>query len=280
MSLIHCPECGHETSSNAVACPNCGRPVTPTPLPVEEKVFVSSPPIREDNSFPPWAFIPIGILALILLMVAYVTFRQGDEQANTNLAVNVARRQTVPESHRETTVTSVPPSTSSEPVTVPGQTTTVPGTTTSVPVEPAPVKGKVVIKAQVSPLRGAVQPGKNIKFYLLDKDVETILSEAHVSPIEGNSLTASLGLAAVFPDRYGEFQRAAIKAIGEHVKYTGTSGSDGSATMGSIDPKQYYLYGINRMGHGFVLWNSPVSVIAGENLLDLEPQRVVEIPET
>ena len=29
MSLIHCPECGHEVSSTAVSCPNCARPIVP-----------------------------------------------------------------------------------------------------------------------------------------------------------------------------------------------------------------------------------------------------------
>lgn len=34
MSLIKCPECGKEISSNAVACPNCGNPVPKKKCPI------------------------------------------------------------------------------------------------------------------------------------------------------------------------------------------------------------------------------------------------------
>ena len=29
MSLIKCPECGHEVSDKAFSCPNCGNPINP-----------------------------------------------------------------------------------------------------------------------------------------------------------------------------------------------------------------------------------------------------------
>lgn len=34
MALIKCPECGHDVSSNATACPNCGNPVPKKQVPV------------------------------------------------------------------------------------------------------------------------------------------------------------------------------------------------------------------------------------------------------
>lgn len=283
MSLIYCPECGNEISNNAVACPNCGRPIT-QPLPVvEKKVVVMHPVDREDSGFPTWAFIPIGLLAVILLFVAYLALRQPEDAANIN--VNVASRRSSPEALRETRI----PSTDSQSVTIPssgqsvtlppGQTTTVPGTTTSAPIAPPPDKGTVVINARVAPSSGSPQNARNAKFYLLDKDVESILNEARIEPIEGNTLSGSLGLAIVYPDRYGDFWRSAMRAIAAHSKYSGTTDGGGNANMQGIMPKEYYLFGITKVGRGFALWNAPVSVIAGQNNLNLSPQSVTEIPD-
>ena len=284
MSLIYCPECGHEISANAIACPNCGRPIQTAPA-VEKKVVVANPP--RESGFPTWAFVPIALLAVLVLILVYVAFRQNDDQANTNVNLNVAGRRPVQEPSRETRTVTVPPSGETQPVTIPGQTTTVPGTTTTVPgtttaapMAPPPDKATVVINARVAPTHGAPQSVRNTKFYLLDKDLETILSEAQVEPIEGNTLTASLGLAAVYPDRYGDFQKAAMRAIARHVKYSGTTGGTGSASLSGITPNEYYLFGITKVGHGFALWNSPVSVIAGDNNLNLSPESVTEIQDS
>lgn len=294
MSLIYCPECGSEISNNAVACPSCGRPISAAPDPVVEKKFVVTTPEVRESGFPTWAFIPIGVVALILLFVAYAALRQPDDSANIN--VNVAARRGSTDPVRDTRVPStdtqsvtvppsgqtvtLPPSGQSVTLPPPGQTTTVPGTTTAAPVAPPPDKGTVVISARIAPLRGSPQTVRNAKFYLLDKDVETILSEAQIQPIEGNTLTGSLGLAIVFPDRYGDFQRSAMRAIAAHAKYSGTTDSGGSANLAGILPKEYYLFGITKVGHGFAMWDAPVSVIAGQNNLNLSPQSVTEIPDT
>lgn len=277
MSLIYCPECGHEVAVDAVACPNCAHPLHAAAAVVEKKYVVAPP---RESGFPTWAFIPIGLLAVILLVVVYMAFRQTDDQANTNINVNLAGKRPNSEPLRDTKTTTLP-SSETQPVTAPpGQTTTIPGSSTTSPVAPPSDKGTVVINARIAPRSGSVQTARNTKFYLLDKDLETILSEARVEPIEGNSLAASLGLAAVFPDRYGEFQRAAMKAIGGHVKYSGTTAGNGSANLSGIVPNEYYLFGITRVGRGFALWNSPVSVIAGQNVLNLSPQSITEIPDS
>lgn len=277
MSLTHCPECGHEVSVNAVACPNCGRPTGVEPV-VEKTVFVR-PPVRE-SEFPTWAFIPIGLLAAVLLVVVYLAFRQTDDTANTNVNVNVAGRRTGAAPPNETRTTSVPsePTSVSVPNQPPPQTTTVPGTTTTAPVPPPSDKGTVVINAKIAPARGPVQSARNTRFYLLDEDLEMILSKARIEPIEGNTLAGSLGLAAVYPDRYGEFQRAAMRAIAAHAKYSVTTGGGGTANLSNIAPDSYYLFAISRVGSGFALWNAPISISAGENVLNLSPQSVTEIP--
>ena len=285
MSLVFCPECGHEVAAGAAACMNCGHPMHPPVIPVApvERNVVVTPPRRE-SEFPTWALIPIGLLALVLIFVLYLAFRNSDDSANTNVNVNVAARRSNSSTTGDSRTTSVAPSdvdsvsVPSQQTTVPGQTTTVPGTTTTAPAAPPPDKGSVVINARVSPPRGAVQTVRNTRFYLLDEDIESILSDADVEPIEGNTLTASLGLAAVYPERFGDFQRAAQRAIAAHVKYSGTTDSSGKADLSGVEPKQYTLFGITKIGSGFALWNSPVSIIAGENVLNLSPQSVTEIP--
>lgn len=282
MSLVFCPECGHEVSANAAACPNCAHPMRPVPV-VERKVVVP-PPVRRESGFPPWLFIPIGLVAVILMVVVWAALRDTDEGANVNVNVNAAARRSSSERDRDDSRTVSVPTTDSETVTVPvqttspGQTTTVPGTMAEPPVIPSD-KATVVINARVAPARGSDQAARNAKFFLLDDDLESILIEARLEPIDGNSLTASLGLAVVYPDQYGDFYRSAMRAINSHVKYSGTTDGKGLANLKDISPDQYYLFGITRVGQGFALWNSPVSVIAGQNVLNLSPQSVTEIPD-
>jgi hypothetical protein len=290
MSLVLCPECSHEVSLDAVACPNCGFPMAATPV-VEERTVVMPPPKRKNDSIPMWAWVPVGVLALIVVFLFIFMLSGSSDEGNVNLSVN-ARRPATTDS-RDVRTETVPATTSGQTVTVPSSDTTVsvpsaPATTTTVPssdlppvTAPAPTRGKVVINAKViAPRASQPNAARGAKFYLLDKDIETILSDADVEPIEGNTLAASLGLAAVYPDRYGEFMRAAMRAIARHSKYSGTTDTAGQASLGNITPGEYYLYGLTRIGRGFALWNAPVSVTAGDNLLNLSPQSVTEIPDT
>jgi hypothetical protein len=239
---------------------------------VERKVIVVQPP--PSSSFPNWAFVPIVLLAIVLIVVVYVAFRPPADQANTNVNVSVAARRTPNEPVREQRTSSEP-----QAAAAPAQTTTVPGTSTSSPNVPPPDKGKVTINARVAPVTGQPQAARGTRFYLLDKDLETILSEARLQAIAGNTLSASLGLAAVYPDRYGDFQRAATKAISQHVKYSGTTSSGGTTDLKGIVPNSYYLFAISRVGQGFALWDQPVSVVVGDNVMNLSPQSVTEVPD-
>jgi len=292
MSLVYCPECGHEVSANAVACPNCGLPLTTSPPVVEETVVTTPPVVRRREAIPPWAIVLMGVMGVGLLFALIFLLRGSDEDANVNVALNANRRAAnLARSETPTTTTSVP-STDSGTVYVPPSSTdtaTMPSTSTSIPSTSAPVsmppqsvpdKGTVVIKAQLAMPRGQPQPARGVKFYLLDKDIETILSNARVEPIEGNTLSGSLGLAAVFPDRYGDFQRAAMRAIAAHVKYSGSTDSSGTANLKDIKPDSYYLFSITRSGRGFALWDSPVSIVPGQNVLELGAQSVTEISDT
>ena len=276
MSLVQCPECGHEVATNAFACPNCGRPLVAAPPVTERKVVVVDPPL--ESGFPTWALIPIGLLAVILIAVLFLVFHRNPDDANSNIRVNVNGSRPVTRTDVPSTTTTVPsttaPSTTTAPPSMPTTQTTVPGSQTTVT---EPTKGRVTIEAKVITANGGTQVVRNAKFYLLDKDLETILSNARVEPIDGQSLSGSLGLSIVFPDRYGDFYRQAMSAINKHVKYGGTTNGSGSAALASVDPNSYYLFAITKIGRGFSLWNSPVSVQVGDNVLTLSPQSVTEI---
>ena len=283
MSLMHCPECGHEISNSAVACPNCGRPINAEPV-LERKVVVAH---HRPKGVPTWAIATVGIMGILLLFFVFFLFTRGnsdDENTNTRLRVNMnaqgrsANRDTVASTTEPSTVTSVPAAPGSvtiPPSSVPSTETPVSGSQVTLPAQPT--KGTAVIQAKVITKNNQQQPVRGQRFYLLDKDIEQILSDAHVDPIEGNTLTASMGLAAAMPDRYGDFQRRAMQAIKNHIKYAGTTDSNGKAQVGNIDPNSYYLFGVVRSGNGFAIWSSPVAINPGENVLDLTPQSITEI---
>lgn len=289
MSLIICPECSHEVSNEAVACPNCGRPLnTPTPV-IQRKVVVAANP--RDEGFPKWIIAPIAIVAIIIVFLLVALMRNNDDTANTkSVNVSLAQQRRSPDSKDMTrtenppnqvdvpssSTTVNPPSPQSVPPSVPPSSqTSIPSSQTTVPAD----KGVVVIDAKTSNKTGSIQSVKNEKFYLLDKDLEQILSEADLEPIEGQSLSNSLGLAVLYPDRYGDFQRDALNAIKKHIKYNATTDGGGKAAMKNVQPDSYYLFGITKAGNSFAIWSSPVSIIGGENKLNLQPARLNEASE-
>lgn len=267
MSLIYCPECGHEISSAAVACPNCGRPLSARPV-------VETTPIKTEvhrkEGVPTWVFIPLGVIGALLVIVFFVVMSRNSADDNSNLSVNVSARRSASTADRDTTSTSSVPSTNEI------STVTVPGSQTDVATAPA-AKGKVIIDAKVTSRTGTPQPVRNEKFYLLDKDLESILAEAGLEPIEGQTLVNSLGLSVLYPDRFDDFNRDALRAIRNHIKYAGTTDATGKAELGGVEPDSYYLFAVTRSGKGFAIWSSPISINAGDNALTLTPQRLTEM---
>lgn len=273
MSMIYCPECGHEISTAAVACPNCGRPLSARTV-LEPTPVVAH--VERKERVPNWIFIPLGVIGAALLVVFFIVMSRNSDDANTNLNVNVStRRAAINSSDSTIRSTDVPSSTVTVPPATDGQTVTVPGSQTAVSQPPS--KGSVTIDAKIAGRTGTPQPVKNEKFYLLDKDLELILSEAGLQPIEGQSLVNSLGLSVLYPDRFDNFNRDALRAIRTHIKYAGTTDANGKAELGGIEPDNYYLFGVTRSGRGFAIWSSPVSITAGQNALNLTPMRLTEM---
>jgi zinc-ribbon domain len=274
MSLIYCPECGHEVSPIATACPNCGHPFHPEPsvhaAPVPRVIVTDIPPERE--GFPTWAFIPLGILAAVVLFGIFFFLSRDKDDANERVNINVAqKRQQSKETTRETTA---PPSSTT---TADSKTVEVPGLQTKV-IEDQD-KGTAVIDARVVARSGTPQAVKNEKFYLLDKDVESILNDSGLDPMEDQSMMDSFGLSVMNPGTYTEFNRRALAAIKGHIKYSTTTDGSGKGPMQNIQPGSYYLFGVTKTPEGYAIWDSPVSISAGQNNLNLSPARVTEVRE-
>jgi hypothetical protein len=284
MSLIYCPECGHDVSTNAIACPNCGRPLViepPTP-----KLVVANPPVRE-RGFPTWAFIPLGILGVLILFIVFFAISRNNDEAADRVNVNVAgkRPSSSTTDSREVTrsdpqTVTIPPSSTS----VDSQTVTVPPSSqTSIPASsappPPPTKGSAVISAKITTRSGSTQPVRSVKFYLLDNDLESILSDARLDPVDGQTLSNSLGLSMMYPDRYGDFYRKALGAIKNHIKYATTTDAGGKGEIKNIEPDSYYLFGVTKTSEGFAVWSSPVSITDGQNMLNLSPQALTGVSD-
>lgn len=290
MSLIICPECNHEVSSSAAACPNCAHPFARPP--VQPRVIVQEF-VEEDSGFPKWAFIPLGLLGVVLLFVLFAFLRKGDDDAQRNINVRIAGQPPVGNTTRETTVLPnsppnqvvVPPSSQPGQVVVspptyttqPPTTTTVPSTETALP----PDKGTVSLEAKVFGANGTTpQPVRGTRFYLLKKDVETILSDADIENETGQaSLVNALGMSLVYPDRFGDFNKKAMSAIGKNIAYNVTTDTGGKANLKDVKPDSYYLFAVTKSGNGFVVWNSQVTIQAGQNSLVLPPASPTEITQ-
>ena len=291
MSMILCPDCGHEVSTAATACPNCGHPFA-APV-IQRKVIVAEAPPKE--GIPTWVFAVLGILGVLVLFILFAVMRNNDDEANRSVNVSLAANRSSDNSRdtvssrptSETQTLTVPPSTDSQSVAVPSSSA--PPTVTTVPpsssastittVPETPTTGTVVIDAKVATKTGTPQAVRNEKFYLLDKDLESILSEADVEPLEGQTLTNSFGLAVLYPSRYGDFNSKAMNAIKKHIKYNTLTDTGGKGQMKNIKPDSYYLFGITKSRNGFAVWSNQVTIQAGENLLNLSPQRLTEIEE-
>lgn len=291
-----CPDCGHEVSTAAAACANCGRPmVDPT---IERNVVITPrpEPIRDD--FPKWILIPLGVLGALLLLFLFVWMRNNDDTANTNINVNIKRptsdttdardttgststtrteapnQVTIPPSD-STTVTTPPSSTgtSSSSSSQPSSVTTIPGESVSTNTD----KGVAVVTAKVSTRAGVVQPVRNETFYLLDKNLEEILDDANIDDETGQGLKNAFGMSVLYPDRFGDTKSKALSAISRHTKYKALTDASGKAQIKDIKPDTYYLFGITKTRNGFAIWSSPVTIQPGQNLLDLGTASLTEV---
>ena len=288
MSLVICPECAHEVSSTAATCPNCGHPFVRTTA--APKVIVRELP-PEKEGFPTWAFIPLGILGVVILFVLFVFMRnssENDAQKNLNVRVSAEAPTGYVNGTTTTTVRSEPPPTQIiVPPSTTGSTTVVAPappsqtTITNVPASEtaAPDKSTVNIEAKVFGRTGTAQPVQKEIFYLLDKDLDSILSDANIQDDSGQGLVNAFGLSILYPDRYDDVRKKALAEIGKHSKYKATTDASGKAEMSDVKPDSYYLFAITKTANGFAIWKNSVTIQPGQNALVLEPVTPTQITQ-
>ena len=290
MSLIICPECGHEVSSSAAACTNCGHPFV---KPVVQRNVVVSEVAAPRDDFPKWIFIPLGIVGVVLLFILLAYMRNNNDDAQ-NINVRIASQ---PANSLETRVRTnseppnqivvppaqtgqvvVPPSSAPQTVVPPSQTTVTsvaPPTETTLP----PDKGTVNMEAKIATSSGSTQPVKAERFYLLNKDLDTILSDAGIEDETGQGLSNAFGLSVVYPDKYSDTNKKALAAIGKHTVYKTQTDASGKAQIKGVKPDSYYLFGITKTRSGFAIWSSPVTIQAGDNSLVLPAAQMTEVSQ-
>jgi len=283
MSLITCPDCGNQVSTDAVACPNCGRPLAPAivePIPQREVIIQEVPP---EKSFPAWAIALMVVLGAGLLIALFMMLSGRTDEANRNLSVNVAQRETVNSrptrvetgsSSTDVTVPrSVPPAQSSEITVPPSQSTSVatPETRTAT-ADNVPVgKSALTIDAKIQGTTGAPRPVQKETFYLLDKDLESILRDADIDDEEGQGLVNAFGMSVVYPDKYADTKRKALAQINKHIVAKTLTDAQGKAKFPDVKPDSYYLFGITKTREGFSVWNNPITLSEGATNLNLTP---------
>lgn len=280
MSIMNCPECGRDVSTSATACPHCGRPLGAPAPSIQRKVVVTQTEPR--SGFPNWLFVPIALLGILVVFLLVALFRSSDDESTRNVNVNLATQRTpvtrdTPVRTEPPNTVGIPPSTIATPETSMPQS--VPQSTQTDVSTIQPDRGSVVIEAKVATRSGAPQPVRDEKFYLLDKDLDSILSEADIETIPGQTLLNSFGLSVVSPDKYPDINKRALAAINRHIKYNGLTGTTGQAQLKDVKPGSYYLFGITKTRSGFAIWNSPVTIQPGDNRLVLEPARLNEMSQ-
>lgn len=279
MALMICPDCGNECSTSAAACPHCGRPVAPVPAP---KVIVKEVPVERD--FPKWIFVPIAVLGAILIFFLIIYLRSGDETANRNANIRLAATPiSSPNSRTDSsqiTVSTPFPVETTTPLSSSSNTQIIEGNTVAV-ATPLSDKGVLAMEAKIFNRSGSQQAVTKETFYLLDKDLQSILTEADIADPEGQGVVNSFGLSVVSPGKYKEINQKSLAAINRHIVYKTLTDSQGKAEIKDIKPNSYYLFGITKTRNGFAVWDSPVTIQAGQNNIVLEPQTPteVEMPE-
>lgn len=279
MSLINCPECNKEISSSAESCPECGHQMKPKHV-VNEPVVL--PNRNPEEPFPKWIIAPMVIVGVLILFGVIYMLQRDEKAADENLNVNLSTDMPVDDTRRNTTdapARTMPENPTTTDVDRPENNQTIGAETTTEVKDDSPEMGNIEINAKVADLKGNINPVEAEKFYLLDEELSLILTEAKLEPIRNLSLVNSFGLSVLNPGKYGDFNKRALGAINEHIKYSTMTDSTGVARIGKIKPDSYYIFGIHKLGKGFAVWSSPVSIKPGKNNLNIQPQRMQEFQE-
>lgn len=165
-------------------------------------------------------------------------------------------------------------------------------------------KGNLSIEAGVIVKSGDVKTVARTQFYLLDKDLETILREAGIKNfVSGNSggeqvsgiigqdagllgsrlprqelsYSRSYAMWSRFPNLYGEDLTKAQEALKPHIVATITTDFSGKGSASQIKSGNYHLVGTYRITNQAVFWYLPVEIKSGNQSLVLDNNNASEL---
>lgn len=123
---------------------------------------------------------------------------------------------------------------------------------------------------------GDVKPVARATFYLLDKDLENILTSSGFRSEGGSSILSTFALKYV--SRQLEQLRGAsvttfdktMESVKPHIIASTTTDFGGKGQFSSVKPGTYYLMHVGEIGRNVVLWNLKVELKAGQNSLTLD----------
>jgi hypothetical protein len=254
-------------------------PAIVEPIPQRE-VIIQQTPRRQ--GFQPWMIAPIIILGAILVFILFAVMRNNDDESNRNVNVRLGSEREPVNSRPSNRVQT---ETRSSDVTVPSTSTSLPSQSSEVTVPPSqstsintpttetrtataenvPVgKSALTIEAKVRGTSGRDQAVQKETFYLLKKDLRTILEEADIEDEEGQGLVNAFGMSIVYPGRYPETRRKALAAISKYTVAKTLTDAQGKAKFADVKPDSYYLFGITKTPEGFSVWDQPITLSEGQ----------------
>lgn len=158
-------------------------------------------------------------------------------------------------------------------------------------------KGTLSVEAGLVFNSGDVKPVARVNFYLLNDNLEAILSKAGIEPHQTIDPKASRGAllgginapqkAVSFvesyaiwsssPDLYDDKLQQSQEALKSHIIATMTTDFSGKGDFSQVKAGNYYLMGVGGTGKQAVLWNMPIEIKAGKQSVILDNKNASEI---
>lgn len=150
-------------------------------------------------------------------------------------------------------------------------------------------KGNLAVVAGLVFKLGDVKPVARTDFYLLDQDLEKIMTDAGFEPRKTNPIGSVGGLTGEksggnvgksniesfavwngYQSLYSEPLQKAQEAIKSHIVGTMTTDFNGKGEFTEVKTGGYFLMGLTRIGKQTVVWNMPIEIKAGKQSIILD----------
>lgn len=158
-----------------------------------------------------------------------------------------------------------------QPGALPGSFTATRSTSAAVAADSAGT-GVLSIQAGIVYKMGGSQAVARVPFFLLNKDLNAILSDAGLQPDRGMNLLETFAFATRYQSqsKYAQFYQAAMRAIQPHIVAQTVTGFDGVGQFPAVAAGVYYVMGYTQTRGGFALWNVSVGVPTGQSSFVLD----------